>query len=422
MAGPPDSYATKLEVKLSTGVTEDITTYLLSYTTDLDCGIFTMGNASASFTVKNFLNEFTPNGGGIYSTINWFGAKFLLSFIHTSSSVPYTYYLFEGICTDFSIDSAYEDSKASFTCVDPFTFSSNTRTDIVGITSLESVPTKIAQVMTNVQFPTLGGTSIGSFTSIGTNDGSTANASGTPTAGGVSDLISTRHLPTAASISWPYYSTLAASLTTYRSAVLYYTPLKTKLSIYGPYYVYGSDITPVTGSIPFQTLTASYNRAEFATGSQVTNTSGTVSVVSNGASTTTFGTKLISFPQVFAITEGTEYQAYALVNRYNTLEYVPTAVTIKLSQIKPLGTFTAKEAFFKMIDMLTGMWERMELKYNPVGTNTTVTSQNVLTGRTISGTPEDMIVTFRTKPWYNWSAFILDSAVDGILDTSRLGW
>jgi hypothetical protein len=372
--------------------------------------------------MKNFLNEFTPNGGGTYSTTNWFGAKFLLSFIHTASSIPFTYYFFEGICTDFSIDSAYEDSKASFTCVDPFTFSSNTRTDIVGITSIESVPTKIAQVMTNVQFPTLGGTSIGSFTSIGDNTGSTANASGTPTAGGVSDLISSRHLPTAAAISWPYYSTLALGLTTYRSAVLYYTPLKTKLSRYGPYYVYGSDITPVTGSMPFQTLTASYNRAEFATGSQVTDTSGTVSIVSNGASTTTYGTKLISFPQVFAITEGTEYQAYALVNRYNTLEYVPTAVTIKLSQIKPLNNFNTAEAFFKMIDMLTGIWERMELKYKPVGTATTVTTQNVITGRTISGTPEDMIVTFRTKPWYNWSAFILDDTVNGILDTSRLGW
>lgn len=422
MAGPPDSYATKLEVKLSTGVTEDITTYLLSYTTDLDCGIFTMGNASASFTVKNFLNEFTPNGGGIYSTTNWFGAKFLLSFIHTSSSTPYTYYLFEGICTDFTIDSAYEDSKASFSCVDPFTFSAPTRTDIFGITSLETIPTKIAQVLTNVQFPTLGGTATGTFVTTGDNNGTTETVSGTPTAGGVSDLISTRHLPSSASISWPYYSSLAGAATTYRSAVLYYTPLKTKLSRSGPYYVYGSDITPVTGSIPFQTLSASYNRADFATGAQTTGTSGAVTFEANGASTTTYGTKVISWPQVFMITSGQSYLTAALGNRYNTLDYVPTGLTIKLSQIKPLGTFTEKETFFKMIDMLTGIWERLELKYNPVGTGTTVTSQNVLTGRTISGTPEDMIVTFRTKPWYNWTAFILDDTTDGILDTSRLGW
>jgi len=101
---------------------------------------------------------------------------------------------------------------------------------------------------------------------------------------------------------------------------------------------------------------------------------------------------------------------------------VPTGLTIKLSQIKPILTFTPKQAFFKMIDMVSGIWERLELKYNPVGTATTVTTQNVITGRTISGTPEDMIVTFRTKPWYNWSAFILDDSVNGILDTSRLGW
>jgi hypothetical protein len=417
----PITYTTTLSVKLATGSSVDLSSYLLSYTTDLDAGIYTMGQATASFTMKNFLNEFTPSGGGTFSTTNWFGAKFLLQFIYDDGVVS-TYNLFEGICTDFTIDSAYESSKASFSCVDAFTFASPTRTDIFGIVSLESITTKIAQVLTNVQFPTLGGTSIGSFTSIGDNTGATANISGTPTAGGVSDLIATRHLPSSASISWPFYSMFAAGLTAYRSAALYYTPLKAKLSRSGPFYVYGSDIAPVASSIPFQSLSASYVRSDFATGAQTTDTSGAITFASNGASTTTYGTKVISWPQVFLITEGQTYLTSALGNRYDTLNYVPTALTIKLSQIKPLTNFTQKETFFKMIDMLTGIWERMELKYTPVGTGTTVTSQNVITGRTISGTPADMIVTFRTKPWYNWSAFILDDTINGILDTSRLGW
>ena len=420
MAGPI-TYTTTLSVKLATGSTVDLSSYLLSYTTDLDAGIYTMGTATASFTVKNFLNEFTPNGGGTFSTTNWFGAKFLLTFVYDDGTVI-TYYLFEGICVDFTIDSGYKDSKASFSCVDPFTFSATTRTDIVGITSLESISTKIAQVLTNVQFPTLGGTVASSFGDTGVKQGNTANTSGTPTAGSVSDLIGTRHLPSSAAISWPVYSVDVFGTLTYRSLVLYYTPLKQLSSRQGPYYVYGSDITPVASSIPFQTLSASYNRADFATAAQTTATSGAVTFVANGASTTTFGTKVISWPQVFLITEGQEYLTAALGNRYNTLDYVPTGLTIKLSQIKPLGTFTQKETFFKMIDMVSGIWERLELKYKPVGTATTVTTQNVITGRTISGTPEDMIVTFRTKPWYNWSAFILDDTVNGILDTSRLGW
>jgi hypothetical protein len=420
MAGPI-TYTTALSVKLATGSTVDLSSYLLSYTTDLDAGIYTMGTATASFTMKNFLNEFTPSGGGTFSTTNWFGAKFLLGFTYDDGTAS-TYYLFEGICTDFTLDSGYKDSKASFTCVDAFTFSSPTRTDIVGITSLETMPTKIAQVLTNVQFPTLGGTATGIFESIGDNDGTVETVSGTPTAGGVSDLISTRHLPSSAAISWPVYSTLIGSATTYQSIVLYYTPLRSKFDRNGPYYVYGSDITPNSSSIPFQTLSASYNRADFATGAQTTATSGGVTFVANDASTTTYGTKVIAWPQVFLITSGQTYLTSALGSRYNTLEYVPTSLTIKLSQIKPILTFTPKEAFFKMIDMLTGIWERVELKYKPVGTTTTVTTQNVITGRTISGTPEDMIVTFRTKPWYNWSAFILDDSVNGILDTSRLGW
>jgi hypothetical protein len=93
-----------------------------------------------------------------------------------------------------------------------------------------------------------------------------------------------------------------------------------------------------------------------------------------------------------------------------------------LSQIKSLNDTNVAEEFKNLLDMEKGIWERLELKYKPVGTTTTVTTQNIITGRTISGTPEDMIVSLRTKPWYNWSAFILDSSVDGILDTSRLGW
>jgi hypothetical protein len=169
-------------------------------------------------------------------------------------------------------------------------------------------------------------------------------------------------------------------------------------------------------------LSASYNRADFATGAQTTATNGAVTFATNGASTTTYGTKVIAWPQVFLLTEGQTYLTAALANRYNTLEYVPNAVTIKLSQIKSSLLYTTKEAFCKMLDVNAGIWERMELKYKPVGTANTVTSQNVITGRTISGTPEDIIATFRTKPWYNWSAFILNDTVNGILDTSRLGW
>jgi hypothetical protein len=185
--------------------------------------------------------------------------------------------------------------------------------------------------------------------------------------------------------------------------------------------MYGSDITPVTGSMPFQVLTAAFVRADFATAAQTTGGSGTI-VVTNGADTTLFGTRVIEWPELLSSTVGQEYQTAALGNRWNTLEYVPTNIQVKLSQIKSLQDADVAEQFTKLLDMESGIWERLELKYKPVGTTTTVTTQNIITGRTISGTPEDMIVSLRTKPWYNWSAFILDSAVDGILNTSRLGW
>ena len=414
------TYNTYLDVTTSTAGYIDLTSTLLSFTTDLDCGIFTMGRASASFTVKNFDNAFTPNAGGTYASTNWFGSKFTLRMVIDGN----TTYLFDGICTDFSIDSGYKDSKASFTCVDAFQMAANTRTDIVGITSLEPMSTKIAQVLTNAQFPILGEVSSSSrFRSIGVSSGSGTQYSGTPTAGSVSDLFSSRHIPSSASISWPV---LAKQLGiggpyTYDSVILYETPYKSKFEIQGPYFMYGSDITPVTGSMPFQVLTASFVRADFATAAQTTGGSGTV-VVTNGADTTVFGTRVIQWPQLLAATVSQEYQTAALGNRWNTLEYVPTNIQVKLSQIKSLQDTDVAEQFTKLLDMESGIWERLELKYKPVGTTTTVTSQNIITGRTISGTPEDMIVSLRTKPWYNWSAFILDSAVDGILDTSRLGW
>jgi hypothetical protein len=335
-----------------------------------------------------------------------------------------TTYLFDGICTDFSIDSGYKDSKASFTCVDAFQMASSTRTDIVGITSLEPMSTKIAQVLTNAQFPVLGeASSSARFRSIGVSAGSGTEYSGSPTPGSVSDLFSSRHIPSSGSISWPVLGKQLGigGPYTYDSVILYETPYKSKFEIYGPYFMYGSDITPVTGSMPFQVLTAAFVRADFATAAQTTGGSGTI-VVTNGADTTLFGTRVIQWPELLSSTVGQEYQTAALGNRWNTLEYVPTNIQVKLSQIKSLQDTDVADQFLRLLDMESGIWERLELKYKPVGTTTTVTTQNIITGRTISGTPEDMIVSLRTKPWYNWSAFILDSAVDGILDTSRLGW
>ena len=417
---PLITYNTYLDVITSTAGYIDLTSKLLSFTTDLDCGIFTMGQASASFTVKNFDNAFTPNAGGTYATTNWFGSKFTLRMVIDGN----TTYLFDGICTDFSINSEYKDSKASFTCVDAFQMASSTRTDIVGITSLEPMSTKIAQVLTNAQFPVLGeASSSARFRSIGVSAGSGTEYSGSPTPGSVSDLFSSRHIPSSGSVSWPV---LAKQLGiggpyTYDSVILYETPYKSKFEIQGPYFIYGSDITPVTGSMPFQVLTAAFVRADFATAAQTTGGSGTI-VVTNGADTTLFGTRVIQWPELLSSTVGQEYQTAALGNRWNTLEYVPTNIQVKLSQIKSLQDTDVAEQFNKLLDMESGIWERLELKYKPVGTATTVTTQNIITGRTISGTPEDMIVSLRTKPWYNWSAFILDSAVDGILNTSRLGW
>jgi hypothetical protein len=417
---PLITYNTYLDVITSTAGYIDLTSTLLSFTTDLDCGIFTMGRASASFTVKNFDNAFTPNAGGTYASTNWFGSKFTLRMVIDGN----TTYLFDGICTDFSIDSGYKDSRASFTCVDAFQMASSTRTDIVGITSLEPMSTKIAQVLTNAQFPVLGEVSSSSrFRSIGVSSGSGTQYSGSLTPGSVSDLFSSRHIPSSGSISWPVLGKQLGigGPYTYDSVILYETPYKSKFEIYGPYFMYGSDITPVTGSMPFQVLTAAFVRADFATAAQTTGGSGTV-VVTNGADTTVFGTRVIQWPQLLSSTVTQEYQTAALGNRWNTLEYVPTNIQVKLSQIKSLQDTDVAEQFALLLDMEHGIWERLELKYKPVGTTTTVTTQNIITGRTISGTPEDMIVSLRTKPWYNWSAFILDSSVDGILNTSRLGW
>ena len=207
---------------------------------------------------------------------------------------------------------------------------------------------------------------------------------------------------------------------TYNSAVIYLTPQKDKYEVNGPYYVYGSDITPVAGSLVFNTLQAAYVRSDFATTAQTNSASASPTVVSNSADSSVYGTKTISWPSLLTPSpETSEYQAYALVNRFDTLGYVPTNVEMRLSQIKTLSTASEIE-FVSMLDMLTGMWERMELKYTPVGSSVAVMSQNIITGRTISGTPEDMYVSFRTKPYYNWNAFELNDSFNGVLGGGTL--
>ena len=47
-----------------------------------------------------------------------------------------------------------------------------------------------------------------------------------------------------------------------------------------------------------------------------------------------------------------------------------------------------------------------------------------LSARSNNATPTGIMAAYDTSAnvWYNWSAFILDDTVNGILDTSRLGW
>jgi len=214
---------------------------MLSYTTSLDVGIFTMGIASATFTMKNFTNAFTPNAGGTYSSVNWFGSKFLLLLTLSDGTTSYIAYLFEGICTDFAIDSAYADSTVTFSCIDPFTYTGPTQTDYsVSTASLETAAYFIGNLVDKVKFPLLNYASAsGAFNSIGVNDGTGTIFAGSSTKGGVSDIISSQLLPSSASISWPYYSSLNFIMTdiTYNSAVIYLTPQKDKYEVqYAHYY------------------------------------------------------------------------------------------------------------------------------------------------------------------------------------------
>ena len=420
----PYAFSTTLQVQFSDGSFQNLESEMLSYTTSLDVGIFTMGIASATFTMKNFTNAFTPNAGGTYSSVNWFGSKFLLLLTLSDGTTSYFAYLFEGICTDFAIDSAYADSTVTFSCIDPFTYTGPTQTDYsVSTASLETAAYFIGNLVDKVKFPLLNYASAsGAFNSIGVNDGTGTIFAGSSTKGGVSDIISSQLLPSSASISWPYYSSLNFTMTdiTYNSAVIYLTPQKDKYEVNGPYYVYGSDITPVAGSLVFNTLQAAYVRSDFATTAQTNSASASPTVVSNSADSSVYGTKTISWPSLLTPSpETSEYQAYALVNRFDTLGYVPTNVEMRLSQIKTLSTASEIE-FVSMLDMLTGMWERMELEYTPVGSNVAVMSQNIITGRTISGTPEDMYVSFRTKPYYNWNAFELNDSFNGVLGGGTL--
>jgi len=400
---------------LGQGFNYDLTDQMLSFTSDLDAGIFTLGTASAQFTVKNFTSTFTPGAGGTYSTTNWFNAIFKLTLTAAEGAFSATGTIFEGNCTNFSIDSQEQDSKATFTCVDAVSFVSNSKTNVVGTTTAQSMEAKMFELFDLLQFPVVDVNASMAIQSIGVNDGgsSTPKVSGTPTAGSASDLIATRYLPATGTINWPTYGLDVFGLWNYQTNMLYFTPKKSTGYTVGPYKLYGSGIAG--SDLPLKTLTAAYNKADFATNAQVTSTTGVVVEAASGASTTTYGTKYISWPQAPAVTSGQEFQTAALVNRYNTFDYVPTSATTNLSMVKALNSYASAATFMGLLDMSSGIWERLELKYIPYGTAVTIISQNVITGRTISGTPEDLTISLRTKQWNNWSAFILDNDFDGIL-------
>lgn len=408
---------------LGQGFNYDLTNELISFTTDLDAGVFTLGTASAQFTVKNFTSTFTPGAGGTYSTTNWFNAIFTLKLTATEGVSTSTATIFQGNCVDFSIQSQDKDSKATFSCVDVVSVLSNSKANVVGTTTSMYIEDKLSELYNLLQFPVVDSNAVMSSQDFGVSTGygiTSPTVSGTPTAGSVSDLISTRYLPATGTINWPCPGFNVFGLWNYENINLYFTPKKQAVYTNGPYKLYGNGIA--SSDFPLRTLTAAFNKADFATNAQVTSTTGVVVEAASGASITTYGTKFISWPQAPAVSSGQSFQTAALVNRYNTFDYVPTSATTTLSMVKALNSYTSAQKFMNLLDMSSGIWERLELKYIPYGTAVTITSQTVITGRTITGTPEDLTISLRTKQWYNWSALILNDTFDGILDTSRLGW
>ena len=414
----------------------DFTSRVISLKVDNQAYLGKVGRTITQVVLDNNDGALTPEGGGTYTSKDWFAEPLhVVARMGTSdpppiitggtSINPY----FSGPINDFNFfDDGYK-STVTLTAVDWGTFFSRF-TFQAAATETGNLNTVYANLTDDMRpFLPLYGADVGGtdWSALG---GTTASLSQTVAKGDYLGDVSNTLIAADGGTLLPPNTFWYFASGNKNVAYFGYLILRDHLTVTDTlsYPLVFNGTTGALGSteLPFKELKLAFNDDEFVTQAEITRTSGTAQYSFNNTGSTTWGPKSVSISGL-PLTSDTDSLSYAqwFTNRFNQVNFTPSSLEITGSMIESKCADGALE-YVKYLMYATGnsirsiLWRPLKITWT--GAGGTSNTKNVLANRvTLTATPTDWKIRLGTVDAVTNGAFILNSTTQGVLNTNKVG-
>lgn len=430
----------------------DFTSRTLGFSTEMNVPYGSVGTSSLTLTLLNNDGALTPNGGGTYTSTDWFQKAIVVdayvgdSYITTPEQVEY---VFAGLVSDFVLEDDGTQSTVTITAVDALT--KLTQSGKVTLPPAPPAPatpvypvgpvnTKVALSLPlsyltgwdtdDSPFPKLGATTVGTFDIEQRTASSEVDYFEYGSAieyDSITDLMSNGICNSGNSILYPYSIYFSGSEVKY--GAIFLTNSKTRDI---PYDFTFTDVSPLSlGGLTFASLDLGFETPNLinrctATGSF---TSATEQVATSPTSQDKYGMRSFEMGSLLAVkknvtmdndastlitaqneTEDVKSRCQENVNRKSASSFEPQSVSFSFSQVKKFGAESTSllaggiTSWRKIVDPAECFWNRLNLTWAGAGASSQ-TKSCMIVGRTIDATPSDVLVTLVVDPYFKNHSF-----------------
>ena len=404
----------------------DFTSRVMSMNINQTVNVNVFGRGVAQITLLNKDGALTPGGGGTYSSTDWFAQGVFISALTNIGAGDTTTQVFHGIITGFDL---YDDgvfSTVTITAQDGFVIGGRTTAPVNAFPSVTFSYSLVLPAYLEggagygtAFYPKLGGN---------TPDVAVTNLSGsapdvttpaTAHTGNFADIWSQGLVPAVADILWPTTITNGPPAT-YNINSTPSTLTRLLANRVDFEFVPQSSVTGTKFPFDINDFTQEFNNDDLVTEAQYQGSYvGSAAITStNTTGVGAYGSRTLAFtgswlPDVATVTA----MATNMTNRYSTAEFTPASLSLKASQVKAYCADAAHSQWYNLLGISSGLWQKASITWTGSGA-VSQTATSCITGRQISVTPEDTVISLSLVNWIDNHSFILDTDK---LDVDRLG-
>ena len=452
------------------GVAIDLTGRTLGAQVSTMAPLGQFGEMRGILDLDNTDGALTPDGGGTYSSTDWFAHAIQVDAEVTNGVTTHDVAIAHGIITGFEIRDDGVTSFVRITFDDGFTVGGGSETTIEFDPAVVAAFSPVAAisrayrpasgsgyVFTGAQLPALGHPD--EFVTVSdprskTYTHPTFGPNWEPTDAqwdvqdGISfvapakDFLNTNAMPSGPFTAYPtvietFTFAGVANFARYRNVLLGpWTIRDDQTPTVGSGYRYDFTFSesPTTGELPLRETVRRYNSDELVNSVRYQSlpTTGGVAydvTAENAASVVKYGSRAryvsqgLAQKDTFTISEPFMW-ASSIANRYANMTAEATYHIYQVQTSAKLVNGVAPnslDAWAHLLDIRDGLYQYVQVDYTPTGAASQQSVPGVVYGRTITLTPTDITVNLELYPRGVLAGFQLDDAIMGVLDVGMLG-